>query len=326
MRSPLFGLWPFLVGAAAAFAALPIGATGGGPNLTEAAVAAALVLGVAASALAPWWRMPHALVALPILACFGAVALLRDADGGAVSGYSPLVLLPVFWIALHGSRRAVLASLFPLAATFVVPIFADPTHYPSAEWRRVLLWLVVMPVIGLTTQRLVSTVKEMARADPLTRLPNRRVWEERLPLALALASRAGRPLSVAMLDLDGFKAYNDTLGHLAGDRLLGEVADACSGAIRSVDLLARLGGDEFGLLLPGAPREAAAGVVERAVAAAKTPISAGVVEWDRSEGQAALLARADAALYVEKAARSAVSELPAQDAPRVAARYALPTT
>lgn len=302
-RQPLES-WPFLVGAVAAFATLPLGAHETTAGRIEAAVATVLTVVVAGSLLV---RLPPRLRlvrALPLLAAFAAIALLRDAEGGATSGYGSLVLLPVFWLALHGERRDVLASLLLVGALFVVPILADPSRYPSAEWRRALIWLVVTPVVGLTTHGLVENVRKSARVDALTGLPNRRAWEDRLPLALEEASRNGRPLSVAMFDLDGFKAYNDTHGHPAGDRLLVDAAAAWQREIRAVDLLARLGGDEFALLLPGAPLVAAEAVVARA--AAVTPhvrLSAGVAEWRRGDGAAALVERADTALYRNKGLR-----------------------
>lgn len=300
-------LWPFLAGGAAAFAAIPFGTSETGVDEWETSAAAILFVALAlTAAFAPWSRLPRILGALPLLAAFAAVALLRDAEGGAASGYGTLVLLPVFWIALHGTRRDVLASIPVVGALFIVPILADGSGYPPAEWRRALLWLIVTPIVGLTTRSLVGRVNESARHDPLTGLANRRAWEERLPLALAVAQRTGRPLSVAVLDLDGFKAYNDAHGHPAGDRLLARAAAAWSGEIREVDLLARIGGDEFGLLLPDAPVAAAQTVVARAAAAAPdVGVSAGVVEWDGSESLDALVARADSALYADKTARAA---------------------
>ncbi|HET7566535.1 MAG TPA: GGDEF domain-containing protein [Gaiellaceae bacterium] len=300
-------LWPYLAGGAAAFAMIPVGTGDTGVDGSEVLLAAALFVAVALAAVfAPWSRLPRALGLLPLLACFAAIGLLRDAEGAAASGYGTLVLLPVFWLALHARRRDVVATLPFVGALFVAPILVDSSRYPEAEWRRALLWMIVTPIVGLTTQTLVERVSATARHDPLTGLANRLAWEERLPLALAVAGRTGRPLSLAVLDLDGFKAYNDTHGHPAGDRLLVVAAAGWAGEIRAVDLLARIGGDEFGLLLPDAPLAAAKSVVARAAAAApEARFSAGVVEWDGGEDVAALVARADAALYADKTARAA---------------------
>jgi diguanylate cyclase (GGDEF)-like protein len=307
LQSRRSDLWPFLVGGVVAFAAAPLGPTETTTGFVEVLISAGLFAAITASALiAAWERLPRTLGALPTLAAFAAIALLRDAEGGPASGYGPLVLLPVFWLALHGSRRETLMAIPAVAAVFVVPILVEPSHYPSAEWRRALVWLVVTPIVGLTTANLVERVRESARVDVLTRLPNRRAWEERLPEALRFAGRTGLPLSVALLDLDGFKTYNDTRGHTAGDRVLARAAAAWLAQVRGIDLLARLGGDEFGLLLPNAPLEEAIEVLVRTTAA--TPdvsCSVGVAQWDGSESPEQLLTRADAGLYEHKAERNA---------------------
>ncbi len=90
-----------------------------------------------------------------------------------------------------------------------------------------------------------------ARHDPVTGLPNRTLFDERLEAAIAEAPRGGRGLALMFLDLDGFKAVNDSLGHDLGDRLLKAVAERMQGCVRLSDTLARYGGDEFALLLPG---------------------------------------------------------------------------
>ena len=95
-----------------------------------------------------------------------------------------------------------------------------------------------------------------ATTDPITGLGNRRVWEERLPVEVSRAGRSGDLLTVVVLDLDGFKAYNDRFGHAAGDRLLCACAARWLTSVRAVDLLARIGGEEFGLLLPDCRRRA----------------------------------------------------------------------
>src|SRR5215218_6549631 len=87
------------------------------------------------------------------------------------------------------------------------------------------------------------------RRDALTGLPNRRAFEERLPIELARAARSERPLALVLLDLDGFKAVNDRLGHPAGDEVLRNVARILD-ASRSADDCFRIGGDEFAILMP----------------------------------------------------------------------------
>lgn len=92
-------------------------------------------------------------------------------------------------------------------------------------------------------------LRRIAYHDPLTHLPNRLLFSDRLQLAKAQTIRSGRLLAVCYLDLDGFKAVNDAFGHEVGDRLLREAAQRLREAVRAGDTVARLGGDEFGLLL-----------------------------------------------------------------------------
>ena len=107
---------------------------------------------------------------------------------------------------------------------------------------------------------------------------------------------------MAMIDVDHFKAVNDSAGHAAGDALLTSIADAWAAAIRRTDVLARLGGDEFGVLLPGSDLDEACDVLERlSDATAGTTCSIGIAEWDRCERIGALLDRADRLLYDAKA-------------------------
>jgi diguanylate cyclase len=135
--------------------------------------------------------------------------------------------------------------------------------------------------------------------DSLTGLGNRRGWDEQLSRELARARRSGEPLSIAVLDLDGFQAFNDSHGHQAGDRLLVAVAAAWGSELREVDMLCRWGGDEFAALLPNCPRDKADAVIARLAAATpqEQSCAAGVACWDGWETDDALICRAAQALY-----------------------------
>jgi diguanylate cyclase (GGDEF)-like protein len=168
--------------------------------------------------------------------------------------------------------------------------------------RTVLDLLSAEVAVTLERVELLSRLESIARTDDLTGLPNRRAWEEQLPREVIRASRSRQPLCVAMVDLDHFKRFNDERGHQAGDRLLKEAAAEWEEALRATDILARYGGEEFALALPACPPDEALAVVERLRAATpeEQTCSAGIAHWDGSESAAALLGRADGALYEAK--------------------------
>jgi len=93
-------------------------------------------------------------------------------------------------------------------------------------------------------------IQQMAYHDSLTGLPNRKLFSDRLGIALAQAQRNQKGVAISMLDLDNFKNVNDTLGHDVGDLLLKAAAERLSAALRKGDTVARFGGDEFVLILP----------------------------------------------------------------------------
>jgi diguanylate cyclase (GGDEF)-like protein len=155
-------------------------------------------------------------------------------------------------------------------------------------------------------------MRQLASRDGLTGLVNRRTWDSLLAEGLQRAGRDGVPTTLALIDLDYFKRYNDDHGHQAGDRLLKSTAAAWTAQLRQVDLLARYGGEEFIVLLPGCDATAAAELLQRLRDA--TPdgqtFSAGIAGWDGQETAEQLIARADVALYQAKRAgrdRSAVA-------------------
>lgn len=165
-----------------------------------------------------------------------------------------------------------------------------------------LLVITRMAQLFREVERQTAQLKELTQVDELTGLPNRRAWSFELPRAVERARRHGTALSVAMLDLDHFKCFNDEYGHPAGDRLLKSAGAAWLAEIRAGDLLARYGGEEFILLLPEAEGPTALDVLDRLRAA--TPLgqtfSAGLARWDGTETSDELIARADSALYRAK--------------------------
>ncbi|RQP26072.1 sensor domain-containing diguanylate cyclase [Piscinibacter terrae] len=164
-------------------------------------------------------------------------------------------------------------------------------------------------------KNLERELAHIARHDTLTGLPNRALFADRLAQAIERHKRDGTGFALAYLDIDKFKAINDTLGHAAGDQLLAGFAARVRQCVRGVDTLARLGGDEFALLLEGPITATGAGAVAaKIVAAMQAPFdleerqvqvttSVGIaLAGDRPVLAADINARADAALYDAKAA------------------------
>ena len=212
------------------------------------------------------------------------------APGSAYASLGGRVWQPI----LHDSRVIAVLELSWSDARFL----QDPSTLA-------MIGLVAVEA-SVTLQRLelLAKLEEIAQTDELTGLPNRRTWHERLPAELARAARGGESVSVAMIDLDHFKDYNDTHGHQAGDRLLKQLASFWNNELRPNDILARYGGEEFALALPACPLSHALTTVERL--RETTPdgqsCSAGLATWDGTETAEELLDRADRALYQAKRA------------------------
>jgi diguanylate cyclase (GGDEF)-like protein len=218
-----------------------------------------------------------------------------------------------------------LGGLLPEAVNVVmVPIGADGSRdgVLAAEWGprrrariatmtlRTLEQEAVHAALALRHRALLDEVELLATRDHLTGLANRRLLEETLALEVPRSARAGRPVSLLMLDVDHFKDVNDEGGHPAGDAVLRTVADALVRRTKASDLVARLGGDEFAVVLPDCSASDAARVAERvrsafvaAAAPSSVTLSAGIATIpDHATVAEELLAAADAALYAAKRA------------------------
>lgn len=158
--------------------------------------------------------------------------------------------------------------------------------------------------------RVVRQLRNLAGRDALTGLANRATFRDAAVREIALAERGRTPLSVALIDLDAFKVVNDTLGHLAGDALLVELAGAWQDRLRRGDLLARLGGDEFAVLLPATTPDQAEVVLARLRAAHPAAWSSGISTWCDGCDVEELLRGADRALYQAKAALPVARAVP----------------
>ena len=190
----------------------------------------------------------------------------------------------------------------------VVLVGSDTAHHFNAA--------DIEGALAYASQAGVAVAKaRLATVDPLTGVYNRRKLFELAEREFARADRYPSPLSVLMLDIDDFKAVNDTYGHAAGDRLLEEVADICRNSLRETDILGRYGGEEFAVVLPSTERRDVATVVaerlRKAIGAASVDVgeeslsatvSIGVAERRESDEDVhVLFERADEALYEAKA-------------------------
>ncbi len=432
--------------------------------LTAAAVLTTIV--ITAALLIPWVQLPAWSQAAIPLSFFPVVALLRQAAGGATSGYSPLVMLPILWLAIYGTRTQFRLGIAATAATFLTPqILVGPPLYPNTGWRGAIIWVAIGLLAGSAIQALVEQSRHRAadvaalgaitralsansdprpelcvaaqlvtgaafavlfephgdgtlvatagtdgvdlgpmrvdpriedcatavawragtriyvadtaadpaserliertgagavlcqpvtrdrrttavlvvgfyeshqhapapalylvellaaeigaaidradlvallaaqsRRDPLTGAANRRSWDEEMKRELGRARRTGSPLTVAIIDMDHFKAYNDTHGHVAGDVLLKDLVTAIRAELRTGDLIARWGGEEFALALPDCDLQRAHTIAARLLNVVPNgqTASIGLSQARAQDTPRALIERADQALYKAK--------------------------
>lgn len=262
------------------------------------------------------------------------------ASAGLISTYVYLApearttLLMVWFVALmFVTGSAGFAEVFILsvamAAGYMIAMAFLYEHglplRPAREWSVAAAFLAVAAYGGVIFERLRNERLEMremrhqlsqqAITDPLTLLPNRRHFEDRLRIEMARISRYGGCCTLALLDVDFFKIYNDSFGHAAGDQLLRELGQLIRHHLRDADILARYGGEEFCILMVNAPKQEAYRALDRlreiisehAFAGEYGPmghrltISAGVASCPQDGiDEAVLLRKADDALYAAK--------------------------
>ena len=165
----------------------------------------------------------------------------------------------------------------------------------------------------IENSRLVAELQRSATTDPLTGVYNTRFFHEVLNREAARSKRYRTTLSLLMIDVDSFKAINDTYGHLVGDKLLVQIGRVLNACVRTTDLVFRCGGDEFGVVLPGTSTEGALHVAEKILTLVKsgdiletlgysgaTSVSIGIAEYRHGSPSENLVADADHALYDSK--------------------------
>jgi diguanylate cyclase (GGDEF)-like protein len=223
-----------------------------------------------------------------------------------------------------GALRARFETDREIERNFSLKRELENTQEQSNRQAQQLRWNTVVAVAGIGIIALLiyflvanrsyrMQLLKLASQDPLTGLPNRRRTQELALAALDFARMTGKPLTLALIDMDHFKDINDRCGHAAGDHVLQEFARAGREALRETDILGRWGGEEFLLLMPETPVELAVASLERLrtlVFGIRLPpkgsdmqvsLSAGLASFDDSvKSFEDLVARADAALYRAK--------------------------
>jgi diguanylate cyclase (GGDEF)-like protein len=250
---------------------------------------------------APRWLGDATLVWISLL----LLATIAQAPDPTASGFLHVLLV---WIGVLAfgflPRRRAWAHVGWITVAAAGIWISDGTATVDVVIAAVLL-LGTLAGVGLLVAVLVGEARENAHTDVLTGVPNRRGILAELGDAVETAARTQQPLSLLILDLDGFKEVNDDQGHAAGDELLQRAAEAWNGALRGRDRIGRLGGDEFLVVLPDADDEGAALAAARLRAATpgEVQVTVGRSTIRDHEGIDDALRRADADLYARKRAR-----------------------
>jgi len=269
------------------------------------------------SALGRLERLPRPVVLALGLALIAAIAFLDAATGPKLS-LNVFYLLPVMLVAWVTASTAY--GLIAVLATFLVgPLqaYLDGFHVfslPVAVWNagvRAAVFCVVLLLLA-EMRRLFVRLRDQSLTDELTGVANRRAFVLAAANEIERSLRYRHVLSIAYLDIDGFKGVNDRLGHAMGDRVLVALAGAVRATARSVDTVVRLGGDEFAVLMPETDEDAALPLADRlrevctlasGSGASHVTCSVGVVTFNRPPRDLEeLLTSADALMYEAKAA------------------------
>jgi diguanylate cyclase (GGDEF)-like protein len=248
------------------------------------------------------------------------IAIDRTVAGAAVLRSGTFAVLDTAdsteFIALADGLRCVLASAFRVGDERYVLTFGStiPRTEPFGldDWRYVDTVVEALSR-GIERRESDARIQRLAYVDALTGLPNRGALHARLDEALAESERLGARTAVLFLDIDGFKAVNDTVGHRGGDTVLAEVAQRLRGTLRREEYIGRLGGDEFAIVMPHiADRHEISSIAQRiggvltfpfCVDAYRFSLSASIgvaIYPDDAANRDELLACADAAMYSAK--------------------------
>lgn len=268
-----------------------------------------------------------------ITCCAAAFVIAGPARGVTLPILAIILMFGIFGLTTRQMLGVLVYSLVAFGVASGVVAARDEPDYPTVV-AAAYVGMVVVVLLSSTflTTRVQSTrehlrrqkaelaqaleqIRQLATHDDLTGLLNRRAMLDRMQLEQRRSLRSGSPLLIAQLDIDHFKAVNDTHGHAAGDLVLQRFADTVRRNVRDTDVLARWGGEEFVLLLCDTPAADAVALMERlrqAVQAMQVPVaqggepitvtvSIGLARHTPADPLAGTLERADQALYAAKA-------------------------
>ena len=270
-------------------------------------------------------RLPTVVVVAVALALVGSIGWLDFASGTDLS-FSLFYLVPIGVVASFSGKGW---GLFLAATCSLVALVGDVATHDGQGlaplWNAASRFGVFVVVVIVLSQlrRAHQRERRLARVDGLTGVANFRSFEEAAQREIHVARRYGTPLSLAFVDLDGFKHVNDRFGHAVGDDVLRTVASTLCATLRPSDLVARVGGDEFVVLMPHTAPDAARPAIDRVLdhlthdpAALGVGFSAGIVQLDGLIGSIDdLVGKADELMYEDKLAKVAAAE--ATGSPRV---------
>lgn len=206
-----------------------------------------------------------------------------------------------------GSKIMIYPLWTSIGAVGLLGIMFSPDSVDDDDNRNLQIY-VNFAAIALANAKIVSRLEIEAETDFLTGCFNKRAIRNMLISELERTVRYRLPLAVIFLDIDNFKTYNDTFGHVAGDVMVQKTAEIIKNSIRTVDIAGRFGGEEFIIILPGTDEEGAVAVAERIRKAIesypfphrKVTVSLGIALAKNSDSVESLLERADRALYQAK--------------------------